>query len=46
MTQAGRLVSMDLSEITDEDIVTLCETDIEEPEINPNKQLQRIGFAV
>lgn len=46
MTQAGRLVSMDLSEITDEDIVTLCETDIEEPEITPNKQLQRIGFAV
>ena len=45
MTQANRLMQMDLEKITDEDLFTLCAEDIEEPQIKNEVAKIKIGFS-
>lgn len=45
MKQAGRLVRMDLDQITDDDLVTIKAEDIEIPEIGSSQTERRIGFC-
>ena len=44
MAQANRLVSMELDKVTDEDITTLYEADIEALDTSKTNQIRRIGF--
>lgn len=45
MSQANRLVSMELDKVTDEDITTLYEDDIEEFDVSKINKIKRIGFT-
>ena len=45
MTQANRLMQMDLEKITDDDLFTLCAADIEELQIKNEVAKIKIGFS-
>lgn len=44
MTQANRLMSMDIDKLSTEDVITICADDLEMPQINKHNNRRAIGF--
>ena len=44
MSQANRLMSMDIDKLSKEDVVTICADDLEMPQINKHNNRRTIGF--
>ena len=45
MAQSSRLLSMDIEQITRDDVATLCGDDIEVPEVEEKSTVIKFGFC-